>query len=207
MGAGGWRPKAPPHVAGSARTRIYRCCRVACTICAAQIDQDARTGRGGAKAFYLACLVPDREIEAHVAEGSPDAPAEAPTATQPQSPDNEAQLKRREQQLVYRIKHAASNWLGLIALDSGDYDVAVSYLGKRTLEADPDGTWTVGARYNLARAHEALGRLSGDRQQLEAARNYYLADEDSPQRHGNRVRARQLEPLLNAAANGTQPPP
>ncbi|GAG96848.1 unnamed protein product, partial [marine sediment metagenome] len=42
-----------------------------------------------------------------------------------------------------------------------------------------------GARYNLARAYEVAG-------QLDKARAIYLADQ-SPQSHGNRLRARWLE--------------
>ena len=53
------------------------------------------------------------------------------------------------------------------------------------LDASPDGPWTNGARYNLARCYEQMG-------QLDKAQQLYLIDE-SPQRHGNLIRARRLE--------------
>jgi hypothetical protein len=62
------------------------------------------------------------------------------------------------------------------------------------LESDPEGPWKNGARYNLARCYEAMGRI-------EDARQLYLID-DSPQRHGCLLRARQLE----ARAKAPSPP-
>ena len=75
--------------------------------------------------------------------------------------------------------------MGLLTLDAGNYRVAIDYLDKRTLKATPGGPWTNGARYNLARAHEALGNIR------EAIRLYQ--NDDSPQSHGNKLRARWLE--------------
>ena len=54
----------------------------------------------------------------------------------------------------------------------------------RTLQANPNGPWTGGARYNLARTYEVLGDHAN-------ARAYYEQDK-SPQRHGNLLRARRL---------------
>ena len=65
------------------------------------------------------------------------------------------------------------------------YDVAINWLKVRTLDSDPEGPWKNGAHYNLARCYEALGRI-------DEARQLYLID-DSPQRHGSLLRARQLE--------------
>jgi transglutaminase-like putative cysteine protease len=83
-------------------------------------------------------------------------------------------------------KAAASYWLGLLSYDLGNLEVALSWLGDRTLEADPDGRWANGARYNLARTHEAMGHLE------DAARLLGSDPADAPQRHGNLVRARRL---------------
>jgi tetratricopeptide (TPR) repeat protein len=80
-------------------------------------------------------------------------------------------------------KSHASYWLGLLSFDDGRYDSAADWLG-RLLEAEPDGPWASGARYNLARTYEELGRTDEAVALLEA--------DDSPGRHGNLLRARRL---------------
>ena len=66
------------------------------------------------------------------------------------------------EKLVYlRGKQDASYWSGLIAYQRGNYPAAVDYFARRTLEFMPDGPWTDGARYNLARTFEAAGEPSG----------------------------------------------
>lgn len=82
-------------------------------------------------------------------------------------------------------KQDASFWLGLIAFERQDYPTAIDYLMKRTLAAAPDGPWTNGAYYNLARCYEASG-------QVEEAIEVYRRVE-SPQQYGNLLRARRLE--------------
>jgi len=90
------------------------------------------------------------------------------------------------QQAIYRMSKAdASYWLGLLSYDVGKYEVAADWLKARTLEATPNGPWTSGARYNLARTYEAMGELAQAIELLEA--------DNSPQRHGNLLRARQLQ--------------
>ena len=81
-------------------------------------------------------------------------------------------------------KHHASYWLGLAHDGGGRPEAAVEWFARRTLEAFPDGPWIGGARYNLGRTYEALGRI-------EEAREQYFQDE-SPQKHGNLLRARYL---------------
>ena len=88
-------------------------------------------------------------------------------------------------------KGDASYWLGLLSYDLGNYQVAKNWLAELTLAASPDGPWTPSARYNLARTLEALADFSGAIQLLEA--------DDSPQRHGNLLRARQLKTKLEEA--------
>jgi len=75
--------------------------------------------------------------------------------------------------------------LGLIAFEEKNYPVAIDYFSRRTLEATPDGPWTDGAHYNLGRTYEANG-------QLAEAIDLYQSDR-SPQKHGNRLRARRLK--------------
>jgi hypothetical protein len=99
-------------------------------------------------------------------------------------------------QKVYRAAKAeASYWLGLLSYDRGNFDVAEFWLGERTLDEAPKGPWADGARYNLARAHEAQG-------DAPKAIKLLMADpQDAPQRHGNLVRA---ERLRNAAESDAQ---
>ena len=58
----------------------------------------------------------------------------------------------------------------------------------QTLEAVPNGPWTDGARYNAARCYEALGELEKAIELLETG--------DSPQQHGNLLRAKMLRAQL-----------
>ena len=85
-------------------------------------------------------------------------------------------------------KHHASYWLGLAQYDNGRPQAAVEWFATRTLEAFPNGPWIGGARYNLGRTYEALGKI-------EEARDQYFLDE-SPQKHGNLLRARYLARTL-----------
>ncbi len=87
-------------------------------------------------------------------------------------------------------KEDASYWLGLIAYERGSHGAAVDYFLKRTLEAFPDGRWTDGARYNLARTYEAMNRFD------EAVILY--ENDTSPQQHGNLLRARRLKSTSSA---------
>jgi tetratricopeptide (TPR) repeat protein len=81
-------------------------------------------------------------------------------------------------------KQHASYWIGLAQYDVGQYAAAVAWLKERTLDAFPQGVWTAGARYNLARTYEALDRIQ------DARKLYYQSE--SPQRHGDLLRARIL---------------
>lgn len=90
-----------------------------------------------------------------------------------------------EKNLIRQGKVHASYWLGLLTFDTQEYNVAVDYFLNRTLKATPDGLWTQGARYNLARTYEAQGKL-------DEATRLYTAN-NSPQSHGNRLRARWLQ--------------
>jgi hypothetical protein len=79
-----------------------------------------------------------------------------------------------------------------VCFEQKDYPVAIDYFAKRTLEASPQGPWTSAARYNLARAYEAMG-------DAEKAIALYEAD-TSPQSHGNKLRARRLRDARSTAA-------
>lgn len=107
---------------------------------------------------------------------------------------SEATLRELDpsKQAVYRMSKAdASYWLGLLSYDAGKYEVAAEWLKRRSLDALPEGPWAAGSRYNLARTYEALGDRERAIELLEA--------DDSPQRYGNLLRARQLRESLAAA--------
>lgn len=93
-------------------------------------------------------------------------------------------------QLIYRaIKYSASYWLGLLSYDVGKFEVAEDWFRRRTLDANPNGFWTPSAQYNLARTLEQLGQNSAAIEILEA--------DQSPQRHGNLLRARRIATTKN----------
>ncbi len=89
-------------------------------------------------------------------------------------------------------KQDASYWLGLIAFEQKHYPVAHDYFSRRTLRANPDGPWTDGAHYNSRPARtRATGATGAEAIEL------YQSDR-SPQKHGNRLRARRLKAQLSS---------
>lgn len=94
------------------------------------------------------------------------------------------QFKALQQQLA-KGRDNTSYWIGLIHFETGNPRAAVDWLDGRTLQAHPNGPWTAGARYNLARAYEELGAYN-------LAQDLYIADE-SPQRQGNLLRAKRIQ--------------
>lgn len=74
----------------------------------------------------------------------------------------------------------------MLTLSEKEYETAVDYLDRMTLQANPDGVWSDAARVNLARARLALGERE------EAAR--LLREDASPQRFGSRLMADRLLP-------------
>ena len=95
-------------------------------------------------------------------------------------------LEPAKRQVYSDSKAAAGYWLGLLSYDRGNYDVALNWLGDRTLDQNRSSRWANGARYNLARAQEALGHNE------EAIKLLESDPKDAPQRHGNLLRAKQL---------------
>lgn len=146
----------------------------------------------GAAAAYQRLRLPDAAIRANTVP--------PPSAT----PEQAAMLAERMapiQDVLRRRKQMASYWLGLANYAEENYPAAEDYLRVRTLEAFPNGPWTSGARYNLARTYEAQGKTA------EAAA-MYLQDR-SPQRAGSLLRAERLAPrpadLGPAAKNAPLP--
>ncbi len=95
------------------------------------------------------------------------------------------------QKLVYAwAKQDATYWSGLIAYQRRNYATAIDYFTRRTQPplVYPDGPWTDGSCYNLARAYEASN-------QTERAILQYGANDASPGYLGNLLRAKWLEKL------------
>ncbi len=95
--------------------------------------------------------------------------------------------------VMREAKQNASYWLGLVMFQQEDYLPAIDFFAKRTLEASPQGPWSEGARYNLGRCYEATG-------ETQRAIEAYESDTQSPQSHGNRLRARWLKEQRETAA-------
>ena len=137
----------------------------------------------GAVMKYMEARVPEREIDAILTS---DTVRSKLGLGRTRVESEEAWLARLQisQDLIRQGKDHASYWLGIVHLENSDYENAISWFGRRTLESSPESMWTDGARYNLARALEAQGKY-------DQARESYLLDR-SPQRHGNLLRARYL---------------
>ncbi len=145
-------------------------------------------GENGATQHYQAARPPNSQLD-----GFADLFYRSLKAAQPDA--DEASLRQMAEQRAaiekpafVRAKQNASYWLGLLAYEQGAFSAAADYFATRTLEASPDGPWTHGARYNLARTLEAAGELNRAVSQL-------AADPLSPSRHGNLLRARWLNEL------------
>jgi len=144
----------------------------------------------GAKAKYFAACLSKADIDR--IETSPELQRRLGIVRNREN-DQQWQAVLQTQKLLFiRAKRNASYWLGLIHYETGgsQYEPALYWLKTRTLEAAENGPWTAGARYNLSRVYEATG-------DLREARNMLLLD-DSPQKHGNLLRARFLRKKLEA---------
>jgi tetratricopeptide (TPR) repeat protein len=149
--------------------------------------------KDGAKAHYFSARVPDVDINR--IETSLEIQKRM-RLERGRENDQQWQAKLQAQKMIVkRVKRNASYWLGLIHYETGRYEPAREWLKVHTLEAAEDGPWTPGARYNLSRLYEAMG-------DLEKARGLLLLD-DSPQKHGNLLRARFLRKKLETIKTDT----
>lgn len=153
---------------------------------------DAKEQREGALELYIKARIPLAFIEK--LDKDPDVQRLLGLARGPfERPEDWRNRLEGAKVVSRRSLNYASYWLGLAHFDLGNYSVAANWLDQLTLAVEPDGPWVASARFNLARAQEALG-------EIDAARSLYLTDE-SPQRHGCILRARRL-----ARGSQTNPP-
>jgi len=87
--------------------------------------------------------------------------------------------------LYGQLKENATYFLGVLTLAERDYETAVDYLGRMTLDEHPDGVWADAARINLATARRGLGE--------DAEAIALLRADVSPQRYGSRLLAERIE--------------
>ncbi|HET6879966.1 MAG TPA: tetratricopeptide repeat protein [Pirellulales bacterium] len=139
------------------------------------------TGEPGAMKYYQIARPSDQDL----ARGPALTAVEQEDLRGKVPPDEWTAAGERFLKIAPVAKHYASYWLGLIAFERNDYKTAANYFSKRTLDVNPDTPWRSGALYNLARAEELLGRND------DAVELYRQIE--SPQRHGNLLRARWLE--------------
>ena len=146
-------------------------------------------GETGAKNFYLGLRPPDTYLDQY--KMPPEMAQQIPK-------ESRSQVEASQVLMLKHAKQSASFWLGLVALAEQDYPTAIDFFAKRTLEASPRGPWTAAARYNLARAYEATG-------DVEQAIALYESDHQSPQSHGNQLRARWLKERQSPEAERQAP--
>jgi hypothetical protein len=141
-------------------------------------------GEGGAKGYYLRARPTDANIDRfHL-------PAEVLKQIRQ---EDVSKIEAGQILVMRRAKQNASYWLGLVHYEQQNYPEAVDFFSNRTLKATPGGPWSAGARYNLARSYEAMG-------QNDKAIVLLESDKQSPQSHGNQLRARRLKEAQAAPA-------
>ncbi len=152
----------------------------------------------GAKQYYLDCRLPDEKL----ADLKLTEEVLHVLGIEGVLPDDRDFLRvfipAQTERLRFFKRHA-SYFLGLIAFDEGNYKVAIDYLQKRTLEADPQGEFADGANYALARCYEQLGILQNDPQLIRKAIATLAADQ-SAQAQGNHLRAKRLQSIYDGAS-------
>ncbi len=142
----------------------------------------------GARSAYLRSRASEEEIRQLLQLPLPDTDAGSSSDAQQRVQQHATRMKAAES-MLRRAKETASFWLGTMAFDRGDYQVAIDFFEKRLLAQTPSGYWADMARYNLGRSLEALGRTRQDEQLRERARTVYLQVIDSPMTDACRVRA------------------
>ncbi len=146
-----------------------------------QFDTNEDESVEGARTLYLTQRKPEFEI----AKLNIDVNLQKTYGIRRELGSNTADYQRQiyyVQDIMRRGKRTATYWLSLIQYDDQRYETAESWLVKRVLGDDQQSVWEPAAKYNLARTLERLG-------ESDRAIELYKSDQ-SPQEHGNRIRAR-----------------
>jgi hypothetical protein len=141
-------------------------------------------GEGGAKSFYLKARPTDANIDRFHLPGE---------VLKQVRQEDVSKIEAGQILVMRRAKQNASYWLGLVHYEQQNYPEAIDFFSNRTIKATPGGPWSAGARYNLARSYEAMGENAKAIALLES-------DKESPQSHGNQLRARRLKDAQAPAA-------
>jgi len=107
--------------------------------------------------------------------------ASAPEAPQP---DVVATIASKMQEIYESLREDCTYFLSVAKFEQCEHEPAISW-ASNYLAKYPNGKWTAGARFHLARCAEA-------QKDVAKAIEYYTADRDSPQAIGNMIRARRL---------------
>jgi hypothetical protein len=153
----------------------------------------------GARALYLSSRPPEQDMVA-LETSEVVRKAQGLQQSLPADPQQQKEAIDFITTTARTRKHHATYWLGLTYQEAGNHPAAIEWLAERTMEAYPPSPWIPGARYNLARCYEDLG-------QWEAARKWLESDKESPQRHGNLLRAKWIAQQHAGTADTPQSEP
>ncbi|MEZ6113136.1 MAG: tetratricopeptide repeat protein [Pirellulaceae bacterium] len=136
----------------------------------------------GATGLYMECRLPDELIRDLAT--NPAAQKRMGFEQGNLKPEIFQRQMQGAQMIALQAKTNATYWIGFVHFANGNYKVASDWFQRSAEQHEGQGPWAAGAKYNLARSYEALGRW-------EDARKIYLLSE-SPQQHGDLVRARLI---------------
>jgi tetratricopeptide (TPR) repeat protein len=155
--------------------------------------------RSGAKQLYMDSRISNERIES-LANAKEQLAAMLQNAKLPEDPQARAALAVNLQKRMRIAKEMASNWLGLLAFEKGQYSVAADFFDKRTVQAFPDGTSKQGALFNLGRTYERWGQGGEedevDQALLRKAIAAYESVEDESLQPACQIRAARLKSTL-----------
>lgn len=148
-----------------------------------QFDDDKVENTSGARTLYLSQRAPEFEL----AKLNIDVELQKSYGIRRELGMDRGTYERQIQyvrSMIQMRKRTATYWLSLIQYDDQRYENAKNWLDKRSLDESQRSFWEPAARYNLARTLERLG-------DTDRAIELYKS-ENTPQEHGNRIRARLL---------------
>ncbi|MCP4813548.1 MAG: tetratricopeptide repeat protein [Planctomycetaceae bacterium] len=146
-------------------------------------EEKGQSETPGAKPLLMTARKSEKEING--IKEIPELQKALQLQQKPGEPMEAWQERITQAQLYYRaIKQYATYWLGIIQLEEGNYQTAITWL-QHAIDEGAGNPFFQGAHYNLGRCHEALGQVA------EARKMYAFAD--SVQHAGNQLRSRLLD--------------